>query len=177
MSFEDFKILVKGMKAIWPSERFLPDGNSVKVWYQLLKDLPYEVANAAIQKYALTNKFPPTIADLREQVVRMTDNDLVPDWAAGWAQVTRAIGTYGMWSPEAAIESMDAITRECVKRLGWKELCMSENPTADRANFRMIYEQVQRKKTEAAALPAGLKKDMLQLGEKMKLIGGQDEVI
>ena len=41
----------------------------------------------------------------------------------------------------------------------------------------MIYEQVQRKKVEAAALPAGLKKDMLQLGEKMKLIGGQDEVI
>lgn len=48
---------------------------------------------------------------------------------------------------------MDAITRECVKRLGWKDLCMSENQTADRANFRMIYEQVQRKKVEAAALP------------------------
>lgn len=177
MSFEDFKILAKGMKAIWPSERFLPDGDSVKIWYQLLKDLSYEVANAAIQKYALTNKFPPTIADLREQVVQMMDYELTADWAAGWAQVTRAIGEYGMWNPDAAIESMDAITRECVKRLGWKELCMSENPTADRANFRMIYERVQRKKAEAAALPAGLKKDMLQLGEKMKLIGGQDEVI
>lgn len=177
MSFEDFKILAKGMKAIWPSERFLPDGDSVKIWYQLLKDLSYEVVNAAIQKYALTNKFPPTIADLREQVAQMMDGDLTADWAAGWAQVTRAIGTYGVWNPDAAIESMDAITNECVKRLGWKELCMSENPTADRANFRMIYEQVQRKKVEAAALPAGLKKDMLQLGEKMKLIGGQDEII
>ena len=177
MSFEDFKILAKGMKAIWPSERFLPDGDSVKIWYQLLKDLSYEVANAAIQKYALTNKFPPTIADLREQVAQMMDGDLTADWAVGWAQVTRAIGTYGMWNPDAAIESMDAITRECVKRLGWKDLCMSENQTADRANFRMIYEQVQRKKVEAAALPAGLKKDMLQLGEKMKMIGGQDETI
>lgn len=177
MSFEDFKILAKGMKAIWPSERFLPDGDSVKIWYQLLKDLSHEVANAAIQEYALTNKFPPTVADLREQVVQMMDYELTVDWAAGWAQVTRAIGEYGMWNPDAAIESMDAITRECVKRLGWKELCMSENPTADRANFRMIYEQEQRKKVEAAALPAGLKKDMLQLGEKMKLIGEQDEVI
>lgn len=177
MTFNEFKVLAKGMKAVYTAATFLPDEDSIKIWYRLLQDIPYEVANIAIQRHMMTNKFPPTVADLREQVAQMMDGDLTADWAAGWAQVTRAIGAYGMWNPDAAIENMDAITRECVKRLGWKELCMSENPTADRANFRMIYEQVQRKKVEAAALPAGLKKDMLQLGEKMKLIGGQDETI
>lgn len=179
MTKSEFMKLASAIKTYFPRFETLPNAEALELWFNELKDLPYQIAVTALRKYVNTpgNRFPPTIADFREMAAQMIDNDLVPDWAAGWAQVMRAIGTYGMWNPDAAIESMDAITRECVKRLGWKELCMSENPTADRANFRMIYEQVQRKKVEAAALPAGLKKDMLQLGEKMKLIGGQDETI
>ena len=175
MSFDDFKVLVKGMKSIWPSERFLPDGDSIKVWYQLLKDLPYDLANAAIQRYAQTNKFPPSIAEIREQAALLMDRNLVNDWATGWNQVMRAIGAYGQWSEERALKSMDEITRACVKRLGWKELCMSENPVADRANFRMIYEQIQQQKKEAAALPAGLKQNIAEITSNLKMIGGTDE--
>ena len=40
MSFEEFKKLVKGMKAVYTSQSFLPDAESVKIWYQLLKDIP-----------------------------------------------------------------------------------------------------------------------------------------
>lgn len=175
MSFDDFKVLVKGMKSIWASERFLPDGDSIKVWYQLLKDLPYDLANAAIQRYAITNKFPPSIAEIREQAALLMDGDLINDWATGWNQVMRAIGAYGQWSEEKALESMDEITRACVKRLGWKELCMSENPVADRANFRMIYEQIQQQKKETAALPAGLKQNIAEITSNLKMIGGTDE--
>ena len=175
MSFDDFKILVKGMKSIWPSERFLPDGDSIKVWYQMLKDLPYDLANAAIQRYALTNKFPPAIAEIREQAALLMDGDLVNDWATGWNQVKRAIGAYGQWAEERALKSMDEITRACVKRLGWKELCMSENPVADRANFRMIYEQVQQQKKETAALPAGFKQNIAEIKSNMKMRAGTDE--
>ena len=70
---------------------------------------------------------------------------------------------------------MDEITRACVKRLGWKELCMSENPVADRANFRMIYEQIQQQKKETTALPAGLKQNIAKITDSLKMIGGTDE--
>ena len=55
MTFDEWKILVKGMKSVYPEPWFLPDGDSVKIWFQLLQDLDYKVLNAAIQKYALTN--------------------------------------------------------------------------------------------------------------------------
>ena len=143
MSFEEFKKLVKGMKAVYTSPSFLPDAESVKIWYQLLKDIPYEVLRVAVQKHMLTNRFPPTVAELRQ---------------------------------EEALASMDEVARRAVKRLGWKELCMSENIMQDRANFRMVYEQEQNRATERAMLPEGLRKqmDMLQSGV-LKAIGGGNE--
>lgn len=51
---------------------------------------------------------------------------------------------------------MDAITRKCVKRLGFQNLCVSENITADRANFRMIYEQEQKAQKELRQLSPAL---------------------
>ncbi len=69
MTKEEFKILCKIMKAVYPQPTFLPDAYAFKVWYELLEDLDYTVAQAAIEKYILTNKFPPTIADIREYAV------------------------------------------------------------------------------------------------------------
>ena len=54
-----------------------------------------------------------------------------------------------MYQENLALERMSEQTRAVVKRMGFKNLCTSENMTADRANFRMIYEQItQRKKTD-----------------------------
>lgn len=177
MTKSEFMKLASALKTYFPRFETLPNAEALELWFNELKDLPYQIAVTALRKYVNTpsNRFPPTIADFREMAAQMIDNDLVPDWAAGWAQVTRAIGAYGMWNPDAAIESMDEITRACIKRLGWKELCMSENPVADRANFRMIYEQIQQQKKETAALPAGLKQNIAEITNNLKMIGGTDE--
>ena len=66
MTREEFKTLVKGMKAVYAQPTFIPDQDAFNVWFELLKDIPYQQANVAIQKYMLTEKFPPTIADIRE---------------------------------------------------------------------------------------------------------------
>ena len=52
---------------------------------------------------------------------------------------------------------MSEDTRACVRRIGFQNICLSENITADRANFRMIYEAMSREK-----------KEMLQLPEKVR---------
>lgn len=67
MTREEFKTLVKGMKAVYAQPTFIPDQDAFNVWFELLKDIPYQQANVAIQKYMLTEKFPPTIADIREK--------------------------------------------------------------------------------------------------------------
>ena len=174
MNFDEFKRLVKGMKAVYTSQSFLPDANSVKIWYELLKDMPYEIANVSIQKHMATNKFPPTVAEIRSGAAEITSKPR--DWSDGWESFRKAVGRFGYYRREEAFASMDEITRKVVKRLGWKELCMSENIMQDRANFRMVYEQEQNRATERAMLPEGLRKqmDMLQSGV-LKAIGGGNE--
>mgnify|MGYP002795619152 FL=1 len=171
MTFNEFKVLAKGMKVVYTSATFLPDEDSIKIWYRLLQDIPYEVANVAIQRHMMTNKFPPTIAEIREQAALSVNNELNSDWGQSWEQVCRAIRLYGLWGTEEAIKGMDEITRQCVKRLGWKELCMSETPMQDRANFRMIFEELKLKTKQESALPLNIKESIAKLQSKQKMIG------
>ena len=171
MTFNEFKVLAKGMKAVFTSTTFLPDEDSIKIWYRLLQDIPYEVANIAIQRHMMTNKFPPTIAEIREQATLSVNNELNSDWGQAWEQVCKAIRIYGLWGTEEALASMDDITKQCVKRLGWKELCMSETPMQDRANFRMIFEELKLKTKQESALPLNIKESIAKLQSKQKMIG------
>lgn len=171
MIFDEWKKLVKGLKSVYTSEKFLPNGDSVKIWYELLKDMDYKVLNLAIQKYMLTGKFPPTIAELRECAVGITDPTTTNDYGDGWEQVQKAISKYGYYNADEALASMDKVTQQCVKRLGWKNICLSENPVADRANFRQIYEQEKLKRKELEQLPDKVKHAIEQIqGEEVKRI-------
>lgn len=157
LSFEDFKKIAKGLKSAYPTKDFLPDEDALKVWYHMLKDLTYEQASAASYKYIATGKFPPTIADIRNAAAQIITPESGNTWADGWAQLMAAIRKFGYYRQDEAFENMDDITCMVARRLGWYELCMSENLIADRANFRMAYEQEQAKKMGQAALPNGLR--------------------
>lgn len=162
--FEEFKSVVKVLKSTYTGPNFLPDADAVTAWYYMLKDINFEVLKAAAYKYAMTNKFPPTVADLRDMALSVTNGD-IPLWSDGWEQVQKAIRKYGSYNPAAAFAMMDSLTADTVRRLGWNELCMSENPVADRANFRVIYEQLADRKHKEDKLPAGL----TQLIESMRV--------
>lgn len=157
MKYDEFVTLVKVMKSIWTKPDFLPDKESVNVWYALLKDLPYEQVKMAVQKYAITNKWSPTVADIREQVVGI--NDTSTDWGDAWGNVLKAVSRFGYMNEAEALDSMDELTRRCVKSLGWQTICQSEldEQTAIRANFRMMYESAQGRARDDAKLPTELK--------------------
>lgn len=176
MNREEFKTFAKAMKTFYPREQLLPSLESMEMWYRELADIPYPVAEAALRKYVATNKFSPTIADIREMAATVENGDK-PLWSDGWDQVLRAVRKYGSYRPVEAMESMDEITREAVRRLGYKELCMSENIMAERAQFRMIFEQiVDRRQTNSqisvnlAQLIAGIQNNRLEEGEKRAAI-------
>lgn len=165
MTFDEFITLAKGLKCAYTSPNFLPDEYSVKTWYKFLEDLPCDLATMAVQKYIATNKYPPTIADIRENVAEMMTGS--SDWSESWEQVTRYISLYGMPNESKAYDAMDDHTREAVKRLGWRNLCMSQNPTADRANYRMVYEAVIKEKKDQLSVPENLRLKMANI----KMIG------
>lgn len=164
MEREQFKTLCKGMKAVYTQETFLPDADAFNIWFSLLGDLDYKLLSAAIQKYMLTNKFPPTIADLRELATNIHCG-VVPDWGEGWEQVLKAIRKFGSYRETEALETMDHLTRTCVERLGFRNICMSENINLDRANFRMIYEQLADRTKKENVLPLSLSNTIKQLNQ------------
>lgn len=155
MTFDEFKTLAKGLKSAYTTPNFLPDEYAIKVWYRFLGDLPCDLATMAVQKYISTNRFPPTIADIREMVADMMTEST--DWSKSWQDVTRYISLYGIPNESKAYDAMDEYTKEAVKRLGWKNLCMSQNQTADRANYRMVYEAIIKEKKDHLSVPENLR--------------------
>lgn len=127
----------------------------MELWYRALQDIPYVVIEAALNKWVSTEKWSPSIAEIREKSAEIMIGAR-GDWGEGWKQVVDAIRYYGQYRPLAALESMDEVTRECVDRLGYLEICRTENMAVERANFRQLYEQISARKLKEAQMPTEL---------------------
>lgn len=163
MTKNEFVKIADATRTYYPRHEFLPNKEALSLWYEELKDIPYTIAATALRMYVNTpkNVFPPSIADFREYSTLLTKKELTEEWSDKWADVISAIRNYGMWDEKKALESMDETTKECVRRIGWKEICMSENLSIDRANFRMIYEQIKNKNKIDSSMPSSLN-DIIQ---------------
>ncbi len=62
---EQFAIVMKGLRAMYP--KFALDNVGMSVWYEALKDIEYETLSRAAFSFGKKSKFPPTIAELREE--------------------------------------------------------------------------------------------------------------
>lgn len=170
MTKQEFGRLVAVIRGVYRDDKFLANSESAQVWYQLLKDIDYERAKAAVVKHSLTSRWTPTIAELREQIADIQAD--ISDWSDGWQEVLTAVRRFGYMNESEAMEWMSPMTREVTKRLGWKQICESgtDGLTALRANFRMIYEQKQNDIKTEMQLPSGFSEAVSQLANGMKLI-------
>lgn len=175
MTKQEFAQFVMALKTYYPRETLLPNNQAVELWYRQLSDIPYNIAEVALNQWVATNKWSPSIADIRE-TANGIQNDEKFDWGEGWAQVQHAIRYYGYYSQQKALESMDEITRQAVQQMGWKNICMSENEAADRANFRMIYERLAERRKQDAQIPERLHQliDQMRTEQVGRLEGGGD---
>ena len=130
---------------------------SVKdVWFRLLKDIDGRILKLAAMKWVSTQKWPPSIAEIRLACADIQEgND--DDWSQKWELVLKMIGKYGYYRPEEAYAEMDDLTKQVVKRIGYGNLCKSENLGIDRASFRDIYLQIAKRKKEDAQMPEQLR--------------------
>ena len=175
MEKNEFAMLAAAIRTYYPRESILPNQQAMELWYRELKDIPFPVAEAALRKWVATNKWSPSIAEIREMTVNVTQGD-EPTWGEAWEKALHAVRRYGMYRPKEALDSLDPLTRRCVENVGFREMCMSENIAVERANFRMIYETLaERRKTEQQlALPLREAISRLQIGGGMLQIGGRN---
>lgn len=161
----EFSKITAAINTYYPREKPFPNAAAMQLWYEEFKDLPYEDVVVALRRHVNTSKWCPTIAELKEAIVVNVAGD--QDWGAAWEECLRAVGHFGQYQEAEALDSMSPLTREIVKRIGFKELCRSEDQMADRANFRKIYEQVTSNEYNKAALPRELQDKIALIGSGM----------
>ena len=166
MDKKEFAVLVAVVRDAYPTAKFLKTDESMKLWYDMLQDLDFELASRALSEYIKANKFPPTIADIRQLAAEQLIGE-DPGWSTAWDEVRKAISSYGYHRADEAMDSLSLIIQTCVRRVGgFSYICRSQAQAADRAAFREAYEQEARnRKREAVKNPGAflVKKNQKQI--------------
>lgn len=171
MTKSEFSVLAKAMKAVYSDPRFIADTDAMMVWYELLKDIPYEICQTAIHKYMTTNKFPPTIADIRQLATEIVSPEVMNEGEA-WSLVYKAICN----SAYNSQKEFDALPVECQKAVGnpsilreWASLDMDEVNTVIQSNFMRSYKVEVKRSQEYKQLPNEVKDVIQKISEQTKM--------
>lgn len=165
MTKKEFAVFAMALKTYFPRDNLLPTEEAMELWYRELQDISFDVCTAMLRKWVGTQKWPPSIAEIRSMCAEIAHGKL-PDWGEAWREVEKAIGRYGYMAEEKALDSMSPTTQEAVLKIGWRGICMSENPDTIRAQFRQVYETCASRESEERQLLPALKDMIAQIGKK-----------
>jgi hypothetical protein len=153
MTKQEFSTLAATLKASYSNSKFFTTREQVDVWYEMLCDLPYPDANRSVQKYIRTNRFPPSIAEIREGAVEMPN---LPNAAEAWAMVRKAArnGLYDSAREYAALP--EPVQRALGSRNALFDMAMMDDYTIElqQSRFMRVYETETTRAKERALIPA-----------------------
>ena len=184
------------ISALYPrDEKFAKaDKEAILAWHEMLEDIPFDVAKAAIKASVATSPFPPQICDIREYATRMTgQRRMTADEA--WGIAAEVIRTYS--SRTVPIEGFAQRKYEFVKfgepvkarpsgleyeakrhcpkdvwgileRMGYADVCASENPDVIRGQFMRAWSNHDKEEYEKRVIGGILP----QFLKDMNLLGG-----
>ena len=155
MEREEFKILVKAMKAVYAQPTFIPDKDAFDVWYGLLQDLPYEQANLAIQKYMTSERFPPTIADIRTKATEII------------APAEESMSELQAWAEFAKLpEACQRAVGTAANLKEWALMDSDQVATIEQSHFIRNYRTSVQRMKEEARLPENVRMLIADMGKK-----------
>lgn len=163
MTRQEFWQFAAAIRTYYSRENILPNEQAMELWFRQLQDIPFPVAEAILAKWVATNKWSPSIADIRDSMAEIQNGGPADDWGEAWDQAMTAIRRFGSYDEDGALASLPPLTRETVRRLGYKSLCWSENQVADRANFRQVYEILSKRKVETDKIPLPVRETLKAL--------------
>lgn len=169
-SLEDFRTIMRGLIAAYPRDNFIPNEFTFNLWFSTLHDIDYPTLNRAAQAYIMSNKFPPTIAEIRQIAY---DLDAPADGLAAeeWARLMKALGHAG--SPEAADywNRLPETTKEIVGGFSeyreWSLLPVADLMTVHRPMFIKRFEEKERMRRFRGAVPTALSPPVKRLEEQV----------
>lgn len=148
------------------------DDARMRLYVEMLSDIPPQILEAAVKKLIITNKFLPSIAEIRETAYGIKgtiSGTAAPDESEAWGEVVKAIQSVGYYRKPKF--SHEAITT-AVNNIGWQDICMTTNDGMNtlRAQFRRAYQlAAQRQKDNRDNAVLGISPS----NEKLKQLTGK----
>lgn len=176
MTRDEVITLIQTIIVMYPSSKVNADPLTVAVWHEMLGDLPGDVVTAAVKRMCATLKFPPSIADIRENVaeaVREANGTLTAGEA--WSKVRKAASWYGYYRPDDARQALGEEIWKAVEMVGgWREVCEGECAIIS-AQFERRYNAMVQQTMHRVQIPASVAEDMARLAEPLTLMIGGGE--
>ena len=158
MTRQEICALVALASSSYPAMQVRDPRPIVEAWSLMLADIDAVAAKTAIIRVCRQSRFFPSVADIVQAASQLSPaKETLPCAAEAWEEVAGLIQTAGPY--KAPAYSCDAV-RRAAQSIGWLQLCLGENPAADRAHFLKIYEslrqrQLDRRENETALALAG----------------------
>ncbi len=164
MDRKKFAILSATLRTGYPKFDLLKEDAAKELWFSLLQDIPYSVAEAVIRKWVATEKWPPTIADSREGSAQIAHGER-RSWAEAWSKLEAAINRYGYMRQEKIMDALDETTRKVVRIMGLQAICRADDYSVEarRREFRDLYNTFEGADHERDLLPDSLNRRISEL--------------
>lgn len=160
MTRDEFSRCIALVGHYWPHGTNTWTADVLEAWESLLLDLdPYATA-AAIQVLATEGReWPPPPGVVRRKAHDLTDP--LPSADEAWGEIRDQIRRVGSTRGTLDYRTGDVIQPawshpligQTADRLGWDQLCRSENEMADRAHFLRIWADTSTRQRTLTALP------------------------
>lgn len=123
MEFSDFTRLMQYLASAYNTQL---SEDSLMVWYDFFKKYDKETFKNAILQTINQCKHYPSIAELKEMIAVQTTPQVTLSGDKEWEKVLESVRKYGYYQEDKALNSLEPITREVVKRIGFSEICMAD---------------------------------------------------
>ena len=134
---------------------------TVNLWAAMFHEDPGGIVGLAVRKHIATNKWPPSVAEIRELMLEAQHPELVPPDQA-WAAVSDLLYSVGEYNYGALNRQLPPLIARAVEVIGWGNLwamhcsyARGGKPGLDRVAFLDQYRPMyEREKARAMTPPA-----------------------
>lgn len=160
MNKADAARLVAIVVTAYPNYDKFRDAEAVKatvsLWAMMFANDDGGLVGLAVQKHIATNKWPPSVAEIRELMLELKAPDLIPPDKA-WLAVSDLLYSQGQYNHGDLRRQLPPLVARAVESIGWGNLwemhrsyCVGGKPGMDRVAFMQQYEPMfQREKVRA----------------------------
>ena len=140
----------------------------VELWTLMFADWSYAAMDAAVRAHIATSKFPPSVAEITEQLQKFSPTKALGE-AAAWGCVSRAIRNSAYRAGEEWEKLPEQVQQVVSPELlrSWSMVSTAEAETVIQSQFLKTYREAQKRRKEFEVLPVSVQRFALsaQKGE------------